>query len=513
MSQSINVPGFSQNNLLPGVFAAIDASLANTGQVPQRTLMFGQMLSSGTAAANVAVASAGVGDAQTAFGLGSELAISVERYRALDPTGQLVCVPLADNGTGAAATATATITGPSTAVSVIPLYCDGNPVPIPVNVGDTATTVATNMAATVNGFTTAGGNPLPYTAAAVAGVVTFTWRHKSALGNQSTLSLSYLGTAGGQGQPGTSNAPGITIVLTAFTGGTLNPVLTTALANLPSEAFDFICCPFNDTTSLSALGAFLNEAAGRWNWSVQLFGVVFTGFNGTFSARGSFAIAQNLFTETVTGLFGGLSPDWHFAADYCATSAVSIRSDPTIPIGGLTQGAPLNVVGPPLASRDTAAERQTLLADGFTTCKTSANGSVFIDRAVTTFTANASGGPNNAFQNLNVPFQLMAYIRAVETLIGSQFNQVKLVADGSRTPPGSSMVTSQTILFSVIAQYETIATTGLPGAPVGLVQNPKMFAAAASAENAGGGIVKMRLPVQLGNQLIAVAMDIQFTQP
>lgn len=75
------------------------------------------------------------------------------------------------------------------------------------------------------------------------------------------------------------------------------------------------------------------------------------------------------------------------------------------------------------------------------------------------------------------------------------------------------MVTAQTILFSVIALYNTIATLGIPGAPVGLVQNPQAFAQNAQAQNQGGGVVALLLPVMLGNQLIVVAMDIQFTQP
>src|ERR1700731_1205119 len=98
-------------------------------------------------------------------------------------------------------------------------------------------------------------------------------------------------------------------------------------------------------------------------------------------------------------------------------------------------------------------------------------------------------------------------------MLGSNFNQVKLVADGSRIAPGSRMVTAQTILFAVIAQYAAIASDGLPGAPAGLVQNADQFAAQAQAINAGGGVVKLLLPVQLGNQLIAIAMNVQFTQP
>jgi phage tail sheath gpL-like len=147
------------------------------------------------------------------------------------------------------------------------------------------------------------------------------------------------------------------------------------------------------------------------------------------------------------------------------------------------------------------------------TYKVDPAGGVHVDRAITTYQFNASGGPDNSYLNLNVPYQLMAFIRTVETMLGSNFNQSILVADGSRIPPGSGMVTSQTILFSVISLYTQIADGGVPGAPAGLVQNAAAFAAAAQAINAGGGIVKLLLPVQLGNQLIAIAINVQFSQP
>lgn len=513
MSGSITVPGYPSNNRVPGVFAAVDASKANTGSVNQRTLIFGQMLASGTATANMPVISAGVGDAQTAFGLGSQLAISVERYRALDPIGELWCVPLSDASGSAAATGSIALSGTATAAAVLPLYVNGFYIPVAVNLGDTATVIGGNTATAINNFITSGKNPLEYTAANASGTVTLTARHKGTLGNLGTINLSFGGTAQGQGQPGTTNVPGVTAVITGFTGGTTDPTLTASIANLPAMSFDFIVCPYSASTPLNALQAFLGDAAGRWNWSQQLYGGVFTAYGGTFSARTTWSTARNDQHCTAIGAYLSPSPDWHWAVDYCAASAVSIRADPTIPIGGLTSGVALNVVAPALPNRDTFTERQTLLFDGMSTYKVDHAGVVHVDRAITTYQSNAAGTPDNSYLSLNVPYQLMAFIRAVEALIGSQFNQVKLVANGSRIPPGSAMVTAQTILFSVIALYNTIATLGIPGAPVGLVQNPQAFAQNAQAQNQGGGVVALLLPVMLGNQLIVVAMDIQFTQP
>jgi phage tail sheath gpL-like len=512
-SNSIYIPGYPSNNRVPGVFAAVDPSQANTGTVNQRGLILGQMTAAGTATPGQAVISAGTGDARVSYGIGSLASLMVERWRALDPVGELWVLPMSDAGSSAAATMVITFTGTATANGVVPLYVDGNFVPVAVNSGNTASQIAALAVTAINGWTTPGGNPLFWTAAASAGAVTLTAVNKGTMGNQGTLVLSPLGTAGGQGQPGTTNVPGVTAAITAASGGTTDPTIATALANVPDKPFDFIVCPYNDATSLNACQAFLGDAAGRWNWSVQLFGGVFTAKGGTLSARTTWSTMRNDQHAASMGAYGSPSPDWQWATDFAAASAVNIRADPTIPIGGLQAGVALNVMAPPLADRDPFSARETLLFDGMSTYKVDNSGVVRVDRAITTYQFNGQGAPDNSYLNLNVPYQLAAYIRAVETMLGSQFNQVKLVADGSRIPPGSRMVTSQIILQSVVAQYRRIANNGAPGAPVGLVQNPAAFAANAQAENQGGGVVALLLPVQLGNQLIVIAMNVQFTQP
>lgn len=579
MSGTINIPGYPKSNRVPGVYAVVDASQANTGQANQVALLIGQMLPSGTATAGTAALSAGTGDAQTSFGLGSQLAIMLERYRALDNFGTVWCLPLADaefvistsaaqgaagttlqfapggvlgtlatgtavtgtdiassttvqgvnaaagtvtlsNATTAAvpastaitfgssvkATGSIAFTGTATAPAVLPLYVDGAYIGVSVNTGDTASVVATNTATAINAWTTGGGNPLSLTAAASSSTVTLTQRHYGSIGNQSTIILSYLGTAGGQGQPGTTNVPGITATITGFSGGTTDPTLTVPLANLPAQSFDFICCPLHDSTSLGAITSFLSDASGRWNWSSELFGGAFTAYNGTFSARTTWSTALNSQHLTGIGAYGSPSPDWHWAIDYCAASAVSLRANPAIPIGGLGGGVALNVLAPPLAQRDTFTERNTLLYDGMSTYVVSSDGTVLVERAITTYQQNSGGQPDDSYLDLNVPYQLAAYIRGWRSMIASNFNQAILVQNGNRIPPGSGMVTPQTILFATIANYQQQAAAGL-------VQNPQVFAQKAQATDAGGGVVNMLLPVMLASQLIAIAASVQFTQP
>jgi len=82
---------------LPGAFFELDNSQANTSSGgAQRTLIVGQMLSSGIATPNVPIISGGVGDAQNQFGASSQLANMVSMYRNNDAFGEVWCLPVSD---------------------------------------------------------------------------------------------------------------------------------------------------------------------------------------------------------------------------------------------------------------------------------------------------------------------------------------------------------------------------------------------------------------------------------
>lgn len=501
---TINIPGYPVTNRVPGAFSVVDSSRANTGQQVKRALILGQMLAAGVATPLTPLLSAGVGDAQAQFGAGSQLAIMVERYRALDSFGELWCVPLQDATGATKQTNTLTVGGTATAAGTLPLYIDANSVPVGVNVGDAAATIATNIAAAVNAWASPGGNPLPWTATAATDVVTLTARNGGTLAGQGLLPLiGYYGPAGGEVTPAQL---GITVAVAAGTAGATDPQIATALANLPDKTFDFICCPYADPTNLDAMQSFLSDATGRWNWSEELFGHAFTGYCGTFGERAAFGNTRNDQHLSAGGLNGAPDPAWHYAVDLCATAAVSLRANPAVPVGGLGGGAPMNVLAPPLAARDSFSERDTLLYDGFSTFVVTDAGQVLVQRLVTTYQTNAGGAPDDSYLDINVPFCVEAWIQARRSMILSDFNQAILVADGSTIPPGSAMVTSQTVKAHVIALYRALALTGL-------VQNPDQFAQAIVAQNAGNGLVTLREPIQIANQLYQVAADVQFRRP
>src|ERR1700733_4210623 len=171
-----------------GVNIEFDASQANTATQNQRALLIGQIMTGGTAAANIPVQAYSQAQVNGLCGAASMLALMYAMYRLTDPFGEVWLGPLSDNGSGTAATGSITITGPATAAGTLALYIMGVSVPVAVNSGDTATVIAGNI---VTAITAAVG--ISCTATNAAGVVTVTANHKGLAQNDIDLRVNYIG--------------------------------------------------------------------------------------------------------------------------------------------------------------------------------------------------------------------------------------------------------------------------------------------------------------------------------
>ncbi|OOG61448.1 phage tail protein [Rhodanobacter sp. B04] len=481
-----------QNLRLPLFFAEVNNSAANSGQQTQRALVIGQILSAGAAAPNIPIISQGASDAIAQGGAGSMLALMTAAYLAADNFGELWYLPLSDDGSSVAAAGTATITGAPTAAGVVSLYIGGFKISVAVATTDTPTTIAAAIVAAV----TANPN-LPVSAAAAAGVVTFTAKNKGAAGNDIDLRINYGGSAAGEATPA-----GVTIVFVAMASGATNPTLTTALSNLGDKPFDFIICPYTDPTSLNALQALLNDTTGRWSWNSQVYGHVFAAQRGTYSGLVTAGNARNNQHETILGFSGSPTPNWLIAADLAGTAAVSLRTDPGVPLQTLALST---MQAPPLASQFTLSERNTLLFDGISTFTVAQDGTVALENVITTYQKNAFNQADNSYLEIETMFLLMFVLRDLASVITSKFSRVKLAADGTRFAPGSALVTPSTIRACIIAEYQTLEFNGY-------VQDSTDFAANLIVQQnaTNPNRVDVLWPGELINQLRTVALLAQF---
>lgn len=432
-----------QNLRLPFFFAEVDASRANLGSRAQRSLIIGQITSAGTLTANVPVLAQGVDWARSAAGVGSMLALMVAAYRARDPFGEVWLLPLADNGSGVAATGTILVASGPTAAGTIPLYVAGQKIFVAVAAGQTVGQVATAINTAINAAT-----DLPVTSAVNTATVTLTAKNKGPQGNDIDIRTAYLGAPGGEAMPA-----GVALTITAMASGATAPVLTTALANLGDAEYDFIACPYTDTTSLDAIR---DTMALRWAWNRQVYGGVFAAFRGTVGARSSFGAARNDPYTSVIGYADSPTPSWEWASAYCAACAESLRADPALPL----QTIRLNVLAPKVVSRDAMEDRNALLFSGVSTHTVDADGTVRVESAITTYQKNAASQPDDSYLYVNRMFTLAYALRDIRTFITGKYARVKLANDGQQIPPGSAVVTPSVIRADIITRYRYLERLG-----------------------------------------------------
>ncbi|UPG86855.1 phage tail sheath subtilisin-like domain-containing protein [Luteibacter aegosomatis] len=444
-----------QNLRVPLFYAEVDNSQANSGQQTQRALVIGQITGDGSAPAGVPFLSQGASDAIAKGGQGSMLALMVAAYRASDDFGELWCLPLADAAGATAAAGSIAFAGTPTATGVLSIYIAASrltpAVTVPVSVSDTAASIATAVAAAIN----AAAN-LPVTAAVdgtTTSKVNLTARNKGLAGNDIDIRMNFGGAQAGEATPA-----GITVTITAMTGGATNPTLTTALASLGDEPFDFIVCPFTDTASLDALKALLSDSTGRWSWSNQVYGHVFTASRGTVGALTTLGNGRNNQHESILGFNDSPTPSWLWAADYAGAAAVALRADPGRPLQTIALSVAL---APPVASRFMRTERNTLLWDGISTFTVAQDGTIALENVITTYQKNAFGQPDDSYLEVETMFLLMFVLRDMAALITSKYARVKLANDGTRFAPGSAIVTPSIIRADLIAEFRTLEDQGV----------------------------------------------------
>lgn len=484
-----NIPA---NVRVPLFYAEMDNSQAGYFIQNQRTLLIGQKLAAGTAAANTPYLVARVDEAKTLFGLGSMLARMHEMYRLNDSFAEVWCIALDDAGAGVTATGTVAVTGTATAGGTLSLYIAGQRVQIAVAASDTATAVGAALAAAINANTA-----LPVTANAVTGTVTVTARHKGSLGNDIKLVLNYRGNLGGEATPA-----GLSVNITPMASGATDPALTDAITAMGDEEYDFIIHPYTDTTSLDALGTELNDVTGRWAWDRQVYGHAYTAKRGTLGNLVALGTARNDQHATIAGFEADVpNPAWEYAAAYGARNAKFISIDPARP----TQTGELVGILPARAGqRFLLTERQTLLNSGIATSYVG-GGTVRVERAITTYQKNTWNQADPSYLDSETLHTSAYVIRKLRYVVTQKYPRHKVANDGTRFGAGQAIVTPNVIRGEMIAAYGEMEE-------LGIVENAKAFAEHLIVERdpVDPNRVNVLYPADYVNQLRVFALLNQF---
>lgn len=473
---------------VPGQYIEFDASRAVSGlpAIRNRVLLIGQRLNTGSAAAGTIQPIVDASAAIALFGRGSMLARMAAAYRKADRYSEVHAIALDDNAAGAYATGTITVTGPATAAGTIALVIAGVPVDVTIGAGDTATVAGNKIATAIN-----GKPDLPCTAAAVAGVVTVTARHKGTVGNAIDLRHTT--------QPGEALPAGIALAIVAMAAGATDPDIDAVWPVIGDNPYRSIVLGLSEAATLTKVKA---ELDSRWGSSRMLESVAYAARGGTQGALAAFGAALN--SELISILGTGKSPTWwpEAAASYAAACGYHSAIDPARPLQTL---ALTGMVPPALADRFTRTQREALLVDGISTFTVDPSGVCRIERAITTWQLDANAIESTAWLDLET-VTTVAYLRAsLRARIATKFPRHKIADDGTAYGPGQAIVTPRVIRAELIALAREWEEAGL-------VEKIDQFAADLIVERDAGdpNRVNALLPPDIVNQFRVFAATIQF---
>lgn len=479
----------------PGVFVEIDNSRAMYGlqRFNTRILVIGQRLSTGTVAANVPTLVSSVEQAKTFFGTGSMLANQFKALKANNKYIETWAIALSDNGAGTAAAGAINFTGSTpTAAGTLNIYVAGVRVQVAVATTDTAAGLATKTVAAINELV-----DLPVTAAvngSDAKIVDVTARHKGEVGNDIDIRLNYLGEQGGERTPA-----GVAVALTQPTGGATNPSVSTAIAALPDEIYDYWTCPYTDSSNLTALKTELDD---RWGPLRALEGHLFCAKDASVGSLSTFGNSHNSPHVTCLGLYDSPTPSYEVAAAMVAQVGYSATIDPARPFQTLELRG---VYAPPEASRFLQSERNTLLYDGVSTYTVSRSNAVLLERIITTYQTNAASAPDASYLDYNTMATLAFLRQSLRSTLSSKFPRHKIVDNGTRFGAGQAIATPNMLTAEIVALFSLWEANGL-------VEDLTQFKNELIVERDSGdpNRVNIQLPPNLVNQLNVIAAQIQY---
>jgi phage tail sheath gpL-like len=441
-------------NSIPGnVRAPIFAFEVNSGgqfESVSRLLLIGHKNTGAALADNVPTRCNNVTEAIAIAGKGSMLAEMVIAARRNSPAQDIWI--LAAPPVGTAEVRTMTVGAVPAAGGYAVVQIGDAVIAITIGAGDTATTVAATLAATINGYQDSlTKSALPFTAAAATNVVTLTARHLGAIFGTVDVHV-----------PVVASGNAFTGILTFATTvpGTGLPDLSTGLAALGDDPFDWIVSPFADATNMGRYSTLLSDVSGRWAWNRQSYGHLYTTMTGTTSELTTFGLGYD--TRHVTLIprltdAGNATLPWVFVAAMAARVTSWLSDGVT---GNVSRNQTGLVVEGVSAPRDRTkwfndyATRDAFLGSGLSTWTVRSDGSVAVDKLITMQRTDGAGNVDTTFRDIQAMGQLMYVLRYFRARLQAEHGQ-KAIADSN---PGNllAVTTTADIANTFVAAYRSM---------------------------------------------------------
>ena len=419
--------------------------LDRTGTTPasavQRSCIFGQKTSAGSATALALVQVSSNERAVALFGVGSQLAIMCATYLRNDPAAVLYAVPFSDNGTTKAA-GTFTVTGPATGNGTVSIEIGGYGLSVGVTSGDAQNTIAAAINAAINLVT-----DLPVTSGVSTNVVTVTAKNAGTNGNTIRISVN---PSTGQVLP-----VGVAVALVQPTGGATDPAYATtqvtALAAIAAEDFRHIVWPWTDDDSLDVLDA---ELISRWGAARGKLSHAYSFLADTVGNATTWGGFRNSPHHTTLATLTPRNPHWEMAASAAGAMAQSLKAHPAVPLTGLVLRDRLGrAMRGPIAGRYTDTENNTVGLVGVGSISVDQYDQVRINAAVTHYKTDGNGSSDTTLRWTNAPHQIAYLISDLRATIQSRASNKVLVDDASVVSPGTPAIDVSMIRSMLIGRY------------------------------------------------------------
>ncbi|MCJ2108030.1 phage tail sheath subtilisin-like domain-containing protein [Methylobacterium sp. E-041] len=467
-------------------------------------LLLGRKLA-GSALPALAAQNIGSTDPNYLAGRGSMLAdmIAISRYH--NPVGETWVMDVGDPAGATAATGTLTITGTATAPGTLVRYIAGERYSVGVALGDTPAIIAAAFAAVVGkGFTKYGRRlGAPVVATAAAGVVTLTAQHTGVEGNAIRIET---GLDGDEVDPA-----GITVAIGAMANGAGVVDLAVVFAALGNTQFDWLVGPYASVAQLNAARDFLSDSGtGRWSPTVGLDGHYITINNGNLSAQTTLGSTRNDRHATILGTLNYPQAPWSIAAGAAAITAFSKNLGRSlteaIEIARPLQTLVVTGIRPPKALSDRwgLADRDSLYRNGISAFTVNNDGTMALERVVTTYQTNLYGQADITFLDIET-IAIAAYVkRYIKLIVTSTYPRHVLRDDN----PGGlqGVVTPAQMRSTMIHAYTQLSLAGL-------VEKPELFTQYLIVERSGDpNRLNAYLPTDVANQFRVFAANITLFQ-
>lgn len=423
--------------------------------MPLRPLIVGQ--TTNAALAGQLYRNVTIGQVEGVFGSGSIIAQAVRGFINEQPTLNVDVVTVALPKDATPASGLIAFSGAPQQAGTAAVILAGQRVSWSVQSSDTPQIVAANLLSAINASTLSQKTGLTATlgkdgssvvvTAGEGGIVTndMDCRASSALADQ---------------------IAGLITTVTPMNGGTGTPDITPAITALGDLWYTDVVLLQNDQASVKA---FVGEAKRRGNAMVAKDMRVCVGVRASLGQ--ALAFQENFGTSEELVLFAWENPrasPWQMSAALGAHIAQSLNTDPARQLRGLSLNT-LAGLGPDHAEDFTLSQRNVLLGNGCSTVIVNADGTVTLQRIITTRTEQPDTNTPSGVWDVMLPaigarvrFEWNSYVEAT-------YARAKLANNGSPLSDQDGVVTPRTLKASWVAQctlYERqgwiddVATTG-----------------------------------------------------